>query len=70
MNDIILKLLDLITYRNKNGLTISDQLKEFSYNTLEERNRCICGGTIIQRGIGQEGWEISCNQCGYLYNED
>lgn len=32
--------------------------------------KCFCGGTIRMTGVGEEGWETTCNNCGFLWDED
>ena len=68
MIEILLHLLEKIPYRTKFGLSISDLLK-LKYNQTHPYD-CLCGGKIIIRGVPPDGWEISCDDCNFLYDED
>ena len=72
MIKLILYLLEKIPYRTKFGLSISDLLK-LKYNETHSYN-CLCGGKIIVMtypcGQDEIGWEIYCQDCGQIYDED
>jgi len=31
---------------------------------------CYCGGHITIYVIGQDSWEVTCDDCGFLFDED
>lgn len=31
---------------------------------------CFCGGHITINGTGQDSWETTCDNCGFLFDED
>ena len=31
---------------------------------------CFCGGKIVTHSLGEDSWEISCVECGFLWGED
>jgi hypothetical protein len=73
MINFILYLLDKIPYRTKFGLSLSDLLKYWYYYKIGKEKhppRCLCGGKVLYRGIPPDGWEISCNKCQILIDED
>jgi hypothetical protein len=72
MIKLILYLLEKIPYRTRFGLSISDLLK-YKYNQTHPY-KCLCGGKITTKSyIRYEddiSWEISCEDCGFLADED
>jgi hypothetical protein len=76
MIKLILFLLDKFPYRTKFGLSISDLLK-IKYNKTHPYD-CLCGGKIITLPYSSYhggddidiGYEIRCNTCKFLYDED
>jgi hypothetical protein len=73
MIKLLLNLLEKIPYRTKFGLSIADELKVIYYHKIgknKQPEKCLCGGKIITRGIPPDGWETSCYDCDFLYDED
>ena len=70
MINILLYILEKIPYRTKCGLSLCDLLKEYWYKELNHHDKCICGGSIVCYGTGNEGWEVVCLKCDYTYGED
>jgi len=71
---IILKILELIPYRTKFGLSLSDLLKYWYYDKIGQYKhppRCLCGGRIRTFGAYYpEGWTTECTYCQLLIDED
>lgn len=72
MINLLLKLLDLIPYRTRTGLSISTVLKLEYYNF--NTKQCLCGGKIITHYHRYSedciGWETVCLRCNELFDED
>ena len=50
---------------------VSDELKVIYYQKIGiKKNKCLCGGRVVTRGIPPDGWETSCYDCQMLYDED
>jgi len=73
MHKLIFKLLDLIPYHTHFGLCLSDLLKIWWYEHINQE-KCFCGGLIrnyqMLRSDGDGGWFTECDSCGFLVNED
>ena len=68
---LLLYLLEKIPYRTRFGLSIADELKVIYYQKIGyKKDKCLCGGKIITRGIPPDGWETSCYDCEWLADED
>jgi len=73
---LLLWILRKLPYRTRFGLSLEDELKVWYYNKYSEniprrqRNKCLCGGIIRTIGIGPDGWETACHDCGFIYDED
>ncbi len=68
---LLLYLLEKIPYRTKFGLSLADELKVIYYHKIGiKKQRCLCGGRVVTRGIPPDGWETSCYDCDFLYDED
>ena len=68
---ILLYLLNKIPYRTRFGLALDDELKVIYYKNIGyKKEKCLCGGKVITRGIGPDGWETTCYSCEMLYDED
>jgi hypothetical protein len=73
MKNLTIKILDLIPYRTKFGLSLSDLLKIWYYKNIN-KDICFCGGYIrtyqMLRSEGDCGWFTDCEDCKFLFDED
>jgi hypothetical protein len=73
MRKLLLKILELIPYRTRFGLSLADCLKLWYFANISEK-KCICGGRIRtnyhQYNYDEVGWETFCGDCEMLYGED
>ena len=74
---ILLYLLEKFPYRTRFGLSIADELKVIYYQKkgqFKTPERCLCGGIVITNSYcnagGEASWETSCDDCGFLADED
>lgn len=72
MIKLLLNLLDKIPYKTKFRLSLSDLLKLWYYEHINVK-KCFCGGNIIcENKLAKDdcSWEIKCEKCNFLFDED
>ena len=71
MKKLILDLLNILPWHSAFGMGVGDELKIIYYQKIGHKNgKCLCGGKVYTRGIPPDGWETSCYECEFLYDED
>ena len=69
--NILLSILEKISYRTKFGFSLAEELKYFYYYKIGyKKQKCLCGGNIITIGCPPDGWLIECSDCNLLIDED
>lgn len=71
--NIILNLLEKIPYKTRFGLSLADLSKIYYHEKIGQFKRpqsCLCGGIVKTRGTYFDGWETTCLDCNFLYDED
>lgn len=56
-------------YFGLKDLTHAEYASEISKTGYADR-LCFCGGHITIHGTGAESWETTCDECGFLWDED
>ena len=73
MRKFILSLLERLPYRTAFGVSLVSVLKALCYYYINKK-KCLCGGIITTKwGSYSEDciwWEVSCEDCGQVFDED
>ena len=70
---LLLNLLEKIPYRTAFGLSLADELKVLYYHKIgqfKDPKQCLCRGKIFTFGVPPDGWETSCTNCDFVFDED